>query len=66
MLFVLNIFFYGVVKHVWPKQALHHLLDALDVHGQRYLMAVLPAGIRELYRVEQQQFERFHKFKGKV
>lgn len=46
--------------------ALHHLMDLLDQHATRYLMAVLPPGIHELFRLEYEQFEKFYKFKGKV
>lgn len=46
--------------------ALHHLMDLLDQHAVRYLMAVLPSGTRELFRVEYEQFEKFYKYKGKA
>ena len=56
---------YRAVKHELVT-ALHHLLDILDVHASRYLLSVLPAGVRELFRVEYDQFQKFYKFKGKV
>lgn len=46
--------------------ALHHLMDLLDQHASRYLLAVLPPGLRELFRIELEQFTKFYKFKGKV
>jgi hypothetical protein len=46
--------------------ALYHLMDLLDQHANRYLMAVLPCGIHELFRLEYEHYEKFYKFKGKV
>ena len=46
--------------------AMYHLMDLLDQHATRYLMAVLPSGIHELFRLEYEHFEKFYKFKGKV
>ena len=56
---------YPSVKHDLLT-TLHHLLDILDQHASRYLLSVLPAGVRELFRVEYEQFDRFYRFKGKV
>lgn len=56
---------YPSVKHELAT-ALNHLLDILDQHAARYLLSVLPAGVRELFRVEYEQFQKFYKFKGKV
>jgi len=56
---------YPPVKHELVS-TLHHLLDILDLHASRYLLSVLPAGVRELFRVEYDQFQKFYKFKGKV
>lgn len=46
--------------------ALYHLMDLLDQHATRFLMAVLPSGTHELFRLEYEHFEKFYKFKGKV
>lgn len=56
---------YQPVRHEL-EPALHHLLDLLDHHATRYLLTVLPAGVRELFRIEHEQFEKFYQFKGKV
>lgn len=56
---------YPAVKHELTT-ALHHLMDILDEHAVRFLMTSMPPGVRELFRVEHDQFGRFHKFKGKV
>lgn len=56
---------YQPVRHEL-EPALHHLLDLLDHHATRYLLAVLPPGVRELFKVEHEQFEKFYQFKGKV
>ena len=57
--------FYPSVKHDLLT-ALHHLLDILDQHASRYLLSVLPPGVRELFRHEYEQFTKFYRFKGKV
>lgn len=56
---------YPAVKHELTT-ALHHLMDILDDHAVRFLMTSMPPGVRELFRVEYDQFGRFYKFRGKV